>query len=94
MASGVNFPVILDLIEDALVGATRTAAIQAIINFAAGEDGKLGTSDDRLTPETVELLKKMIDDGSVDRLVEKLHVPGFLERAYKFVSQFLWICKA
>jgi hypothetical protein len=75
--------VILDLVEDALVGNTRPAAIQAIIAFASGKDGKLGTSDDRMTPSTLELLKHMVEDGSIDRLIEKMHKTGVFEKLCK-----------
>ncbi|AGE56388.1 hypothetical protein PBCVNEJV1_683R [Paramecium bursaria Chlorella virus NE-JV-1] len=78
--AGVNMAVILDLVEDALVNASRPRAIQMIIDFASGKDGKLGTSDDRMTPATVEMLKKMIEDGSIDRLVEKMHKTGMIEK--------------
>lgn len=81
--AGVNFSVILDIIEDAIAGTTRPAAIQAIIAFASGRDGILGTADDRMTPATLDLLKKMIEDGSVDRLVERLHKMGICERVFK-----------
>jgi len=81
--AGVNFSMILDIVEDALAGNTRPAAVQAIVAFASGKDGILGTSDDRMTPATLELLKKMIEDGSVDRLVERLHKMGVCERLFK-----------
>ena len=81
--AGVNMAAILDLVEEALAGNNRPLAIQALIAFASGKDGKLGTNDDRLTPETLEMLKKMIDDGSIDRLVEKMHKMGVFEKICK-----------
>jgi hypothetical protein len=82
--AGINVSIILSLVEDALVGATRPMAIQALIDFAEGKDGKLGTADDRLTPETLALLRQMIEDGTIDRLVERLYTPTFWESLWKF----------
>ena len=68
--AGVNVSLIFSLVGDALLNATKPMAIQALVDFAEGKDGKLGTADDRLSPETLALLKQMIEDGSINRLVE------------------------
>ena len=81
--SSINMMVILDLVEEALAGNNRPMAKQALVAFASGKDGKLGTVDDKLTPETLEMLKKMIDDGSLDRLVENMHKTGLFEKISK-----------
>ncbi|AGE50138.1 hypothetical protein ATCVCanal1_302R [Acanthocystis turfacea Chlorella virus Canal-1] len=91
LVSGIHVGLILSLVEDALLKPTKSLAIQAIIDFAEGKDGKLGTADDRLTPETLELLKQMIADGTIDRLVEKLFTPKFWGSLWKAVRS-LWCC--
>jgi hypothetical protein len=68
-----SFNSILDVIEAALkMGQTKAQAIQLLVDFAAGKDGVLGTTDDRMSPETLAYFKRMIHDGSVDRLVERM----------------------
>jgi hypothetical protein len=74
---------ILDIIDEAILkGNSKQAVIEIIEDFAAGKDGTLGNADDRLSPEAVELLKKMINDGAMRRLVDKMYrskfVKGFL----------------
>jgi hypothetical protein len=80
---GVDMAAILELVEEALKGNRKPAAIQALISFASGKDGKLGTIDDRMTPATLDMLKKMINDGSIDLLVEKMHKAGVFERLFR-----------
>ena len=92
MATGISFGLILSLIEDALLDASRPVAIQAIIDFAEGKDGKLGTADDRLSPETLALLKQMIEDGTIDRLVEQMYTPKFWESLWGTVKALFWCC--
>lgn len=85
-----SFILIINLIEDALIKTSKAVAIQMIIDFAEGKDGKLGTADDRLNPETLELLKSMINDGSIYKLVDKLYVPsGFFHRIYNFLKNII-----
>jgi hypothetical protein len=68
-----GFNVILDVVEAALkTSQTKAQAIQLLMDFAAGKDGVLGTADDRMSPETLDYFKRMIHDGSVDRLVERM----------------------
>jgi hypothetical protein len=92
MTTGISFGLILSLIDDALLNASKPLAIQAIIDFAEGKDGKLGTADDRLSPETLELLKQMIEDGTIDRLVEKMYTPKFWESLWGTVKTLFWCC--
>lgn len=90
MATGISFGLILSLVEEALLGASKTGAIQAIVDFAKGEDGKLGTVDDRLSPETLALLKQMIEDGTIVRLVEKMYTPKFWETLWGTIKSCFW----
>jgi len=92
MATGISFGLILSLIEDALLDATRPMAIQALIDFAEGKDGKLGTADDRLSPETLALLKQLIEAGTIDRLVEQMYTPKFWESLWCTVKSIFWCC--
>ena len=92
LLTGVNVALILSLVDDALLHSTKPLAIQALIDFAEGKDGKLGTADDRLTPETLALLKKMIEDGSIDRLVEKMYTPKFWESVWNIIRPLFCCC--
>lgn len=92
MATGISFGLILSLVDDALLDASRPVAIQAIIDFAEGKDGKLGTADDRLSPETLALLKQMIEDGTLDRLVEKMYTPKFWESVWNSIRPLFFCC--
>lgn len=70
---GSSFNSILDVVEAALkMSHTKAQAIQLLMDFAAGKDGVLGTTDDRMSPETLDYFKHMVHDGSVDRLVERM----------------------
>ncbi|AGE55614.1 hypothetical protein ATCVMN08101_337R [Acanthocystis turfacea Chlorella virus MN0810.1] len=90
MATGISFGLILSLIDDALLDASKPLAIQAIVDFAEGKDGKLGTADDRLSPETLALLKQMIEDGTIDRLVEQMYTPKFWESVWGAIKSCFW----
>ena len=88
--ASVNVSLILSLVDDALLDATKPMAIQALIDFAEGKDGKLGTADDRLSPETLALLKQMIEDGTIDRLVELMYTPKFWETLWGTIRSCFW----
>jgi len=90
--AGINVALLLSLVDDALLNATKPVALQKIIDFAEGKDGKLGTADDRLTPETLALLKKMIEDGLIDRLVEKMYTPKFWESQWNIIRPLFCCC--
>jgi hypothetical protein len=90
MTTGISVGLILNLVDEALLDANKPLAIQTIIDFAEGKDGKLGTADDRLSPETLALLKQMIEDGTIDRLVEKLYTPKFWESVWKIIRPLLF----
>ncbi|AGE49118.1 hypothetical protein ATCVBr0604L_306R [Acanthocystis turfacea Chlorella virus Br0604L] len=60
MAAGTSFGLILFLTDDALLDASSPVAIQAIIDFAEGKDGKLGTADDRMSPRRKNVYSQVL----------------------------------
>ncbi|APC25677.1 hypothetical protein BST79_gp164 [Only Syngen Nebraska virus 5] len=77
---------ILDIVDEAILkGNSKQAVIEIIEEFAAGKDGILGNADDTLSPEAVELLKKMVSDGTIERLINKMYRSNFVKGFLSFL---------
>jgi hypothetical protein len=77
---------ILDIVDEAILkGNSKQAVIKLIEDFAAGKDGILGNADDTLSPEAVELLKNMVNDGTMARLIDKMYRSNFVKGFLSFI---------
>jgi len=77
---------ILDIVDEAILkGNSKQAVLEIIEEFAAGKDGILGNADDTLSPEAVELLKNMVSDGTIERLINKMYRSSFIKRFLSFL---------
>jgi hypothetical protein len=83
---GLSFSIILDIIEEAFAhGTTKKTVIALLHDFAEGKDGVLGTADDRLTPAQVVLLESLINNGTIERLVENMYKSNLVQKVLKFL---------
>ncbi len=59
-----------DLVVKAAEKKLSTAdVLEALKEFAAGKDGVLGTADDTVDPETLEVLSDLIESGLAQKIV-------------------------
>ncbi|AGE51507.1 hypothetical protein PBCVCvsA1_364R [Paramecium bursaria Chlorella virus CvsA1] len=86
MMMSIAFNAIIDIIDEAILkGNSKQAVIEIIEDFAAGKDGVLGNADDRLSPEAVTVLKNMIEDGTILRLVERMYKSSIFKKIMSFL---------
>jgi hypothetical protein len=86
MVLSVAFNAVIDIIDEAILkGNSKQAVIEIIEDFAAGKDGILGNADDRMSPETINILKNMVEDGTIGRLVERMHRSNFVKKMMSFL---------
>lgn len=72
MSQRIGSLVVDQIVTIARKHATPQAAMKAIEAYAAGKDGVLGTGDDRLGPETLVLLKTVVESGVAQGIVRLL----------------------
>ena len=65
----------LDIIKHVskLVRGDKDAAVDIIETIAAGRDTVLGTADDCIPPDTVKLLKLLLESDMVSQLAQELY---------------------
>ena len=86
MIISVAINAILDIVDEAILkGNSKQAVIEIIEDFAAGKDGVLGNADDMLSPQAVELLKNMVNDGTMERLIDKMYKSNFFKNLLSFL---------
>ncbi len=72
------------IVKAAKSTVTKQAALDALKAYAAGEDGVLGTADDRIDPNILDALSYLLEMGVAQKIIDL--VPGSLCR--KFASCF------
>lgn len=86
MMMSMAFNAVLDIVDEAILkGTSKKAVIDIIEDFASGKDGILGNADDRLSPEIVSVLKNMIEDGTILRLVERMYKSSIFKKIMSFL---------
>ncbi|AGE54580.1 hypothetical protein PBCVKS1B_311R [Paramecium bursaria Chlorella virus KS1B] len=86
MVLSVAINAIIDIIDEAILkGDSKQAVIEIIEDFAAGKDGILGNADDRMSTETLNILKNMVVDGTMGRMVERMYRSNFVKKTMSFI---------
>ena len=86
MVLSVAINAIIDIIDEAILkGNSKQAVIEIIEDFAAGKDGILGNADDRMSTETLNILKNMVEDGTMGRMVERMYRSNFVKKMMSFI---------
>jgi len=86
-----GFKLILDIVEEALLkGNSKQAVINMIEDFANGKDSSLGDIDNRLSSDTIALLKKLIENGTIERLVENMYKSSIIQKILRFLFPCLY----